>query len=394
MRDAARLQAAIEILDQVLTASKGEGAAADTLVARYFASRRYAGSKDRAAIRDLVFEAIRFAAERPQSGRALLFGLASHQRPDLLPWFDGSTHAPAPVAADEPRSRPSLYPEWLRQELTVRFGANLDGEMRALLARAHLDLRVNPHRADRAEVAAALGADPIAGLPHGLRLASPIPLDRHPLLLAGAIEIQDAGSQQVVALATAKPGETVVDLCAGAGGKTLALAADMTEHGAGRGRLVACDSNRQRLQAMEPRLKRCDQDDFVERRLLDPGREPQALADLVGHADLVLVDAPCSGTGTWRRNPELRWRLDAAKLDRLLVLQSRLIALGASLLKPGGRLVYAVCSVLPAEGARQALSAAAQTGMILRRLQLLSPAVDGCDGFAIACFDAGTAKKE
>ncbi len=393
MRESARLQAAIDILDQVIAASKAGGAAADTLAARYFAGRRYAGSKDRAAVRELLFQAIRFAAERPPSGRALLLGLAEQARPDLLPLFDGGPHAPPPPMADEPRSRPSLYPEWLRSELHARFGQRLDAEARALLERAPLDLRVNPLRAGgddgradgRAKVAAALGARPIPGLEHGLRLETPVALDRHPLMQGGAIEIQDAGSQRAVATAAARPGETVVDLCAGAGGKTLALAADML----GEGRLLACDTDRRRLRAMEPRLLKAGLAAFVERRLLDPGCEGQALADLAGHADLVLVDAPCSGSGTWRRNPELRWRLDRPRLDRLLRLQERLIGLGASLLRPGGRLVYAVCSVLPAEGERQALRAAAETGMKLQSLQLLSPAADGCDGFAIAVFAHG-----
>lgn len=384
MQEPARLQAAIEILDDVLAASKNEGAAADTLASRYFASRRYAGSKDRAAIRELLFQAIRFAAERPASGRSLVLGLATHQRPDLLPLFDGSSHGPAQPTEGEARTPPSLFPEWLRDPLTARFGDNLEAELQALLTRAPLDLRVNPMRANPVEVAELLGAQPIPGLKNGLRLLQPVPLDRHPLLEQGAIEIQDAGSQRVVDLAAAHPGETVVDLCAGAGGKTLALAADMR----GEGRLLACDSNRGRLQAMEPRLRRTNLTGFIERRLLDPGRETAALADLAGNADLVLVDAPCSGTGTWRRNPELRWRLDPVRLDRLLALQARLIALGASLLRPGGCLVYAVCSVLPAEGEAQALRAAAETGMKLAQMELLSPAEHGCDGFAIARFQA------
>ena len=380
MRDPARLQAAIDILDEVIAAAASGGAAADTLTQRYFASRRYAGSKDRAAVRELLFQAVRFAAERPASARALMLGLAETARPDLLPLFDGSPHAPAAPSADEPRMAPSLFPQWLQPELVARFGDSLEQEAQALIGRAPLDLRVNPLRVNPAEVAAELGASPIPGLPLGLRLPQPVPLERHPLMLGGAIEVQDAGSQRVVAFAGARPGETVIDLCAGAGGKTLALAADMQ----GQGRLIASDTDRPRLQAMGPRAVRAGVEGLMEARLLNPGREMETLGDLAGAADLVLVDAPCSGTGTWRRNPELRWRLTPQSLERLLGVQARLMALGASLLKPGGRLVYAVCSVLPSEGEAQARKAAETLGLELTGMEALSPARDGCDGFFVA----------
>lgn len=380
MRDPARLMAAMEILDEVIAAAASGGAAADTLTQRYFASRRYAGSKDRAAVRELLFQAIRFAAERPVSGRALMLGLAETARPDLLPLFDGSPHAPAAPEADEPRTAPTLFPEWLRPQLEARFGAALEDEARALISRAPLDLRVNRLRGEVGAVAEALGATPIPGLPYGLRLEQPVALEQHALMLSGAIEVQDAGSQRVLEVARAKAGETVIDLCAGAGGKTLALAADM----AAEGRLIATDTDRRRLQAMGPRLARAGLEGFVETRLLNPGAEAEALADISGTADLVLVDAPCSGTGTWRRNPELRWRLTPQSLERLLGVQARLMALGASLLKPGGRLVYVVCSVLPAEGQAQAEAAAKALGLKLEHMEALSPATDGCDGFFIA----------
>jgi 16S rRNA (cytosine967-C5)-methyltransferase len=379
MRPAARLQAAIEILDLVIDSAQAQGAAADTLVQRYFAARRYAGSKDRAAVRDLAYAAIRFTADRPPSGRAAMLGLAETTRPDLLPLFDGSPHAPQPPLPTEPRARPGTIPGWLEPALRARFGDALQAEAEALAARATLDLRVAPG-ADPAAIAAELGAEPIPGLPHALRLATPVPLDRHPLLLSGAIEVQDAGSQHVAAFAAARPGETVIDLCAGAGGKTLALAADMHRDG----RLIATDTDRARLQAMAPRLARTSLEGFVETRLLNPGREAESLADLEGAADLVLVDAPCSGTGTWRRNPELRWRLTPDRLQKLVAVQARLIDLGASRVKPGGRLVYAVCSVLAEEGADQAAAAAARTGLRLGETRALTPLADGCDGFFVA----------
>jgi 16S rRNA (cytosine967-C5)-methyltransferase len=386
MRPAARLQAAIEIIDQVIAAAATQGAAADTLIQRYFATRRYAGSKDRAAVRDLAYAAIRFTAERPPSGRAALIGLAEASQPDLLPLFDGSPHAPAPPTATEPRATPALVPAWLEPALRSRFGPAFEAEAQALAGRAPLDLRVRPD-ADIAAVAADLGAEPIPGLPRGLRLSTPQPLDQHALLQSGAVEVQDAGSQHVAAFANARATEVVIDLCAGAGGKTLALAADMgggVTNGGANGRLVATDTDRGRLQAMQPRLRRAGLEGFVETRLLNPGAEAAALEDLSGLADLLLVDAPCSGTGTWRRNPELRWRLTAARLDALVAVQARLIDLAASLLKPGGRLVYAVCSVLDAEGADQARAAAARTGLVLGPSRALTPLGEGCDGFFVA----------
>ncbi len=383
MRDPARLQAAIEILDAVIASAASGGAAADTLAQRYFAQRRYAGSKDRAAVRELVYAAIRFSAEPPVSGRAALLGLARTRRPELLALFDGSPHAPAAMEADEPQAAPGLVPAWLEPALKARFGDHLEAEAAALIERAPLDLRVNPARASVVDVAQALGAEPIPGIPFGLRLEMPVPLERHPLFLAGAIEIQDAGSQIAVQVAGARPGELVVDLCAGAGGKTLALAADMQ----GEGRLIASDTDRPRLQAMPARLMRAGIADLVETRLLNPQKEAEQLADIAGTVDLVLVDAPCSGTGTWRRNPELRWRLTPERLERLLGVQARLIDLGASLLKPGGRLVYGVCSVLESEGQAQAQTAADRLGLTLLHAQALSPGSDGCDGFFVAKFE-------
>ena len=185
-----------------------------------------------------------------------------------------------------------------------------------------------------------------------------------------------------------------VDLCAGAGGKTLALAAEMAD----RGRLTACDTDRGRLSRMPPRLARAGVS-IAEPRLLDPGREREQLADLAAAADLVLVDAPCSGTGTWRRNPETRWRLTPERLDRLVALQARLLDLAAGLVRPGGALVYAVCSLLPGEGSEQAEAFGRRSGLIADAMpmhwgrasgpgRILSPAHDGTDGFFVARWRA------
>ncbi|MCU0891171.1 MAG: RsmB/NOP family class I SAM-dependent RNA methyltransferase [Sandarakinorhabdus sp.] len=377
MTPSARLQAAIEILDQVIAATRDAGAAADTVFQRYFASRRYAGSKDRRAVRDLVFGAIRSAGERPESGRAAMIGHARAQAPELLALFGDGPHAPAALQAGEPEAAPGLAPAWLREALGERFGPDVDRQLAALLARAPLDVRVNALKAGRDDVAAA-HPDWIL-LPrtaHGLRLPTGTLVEQLPEYLAGQIEVQDEGSQMAAAAVAAQPGELVVDLCAGAGGKTLALAADMKV----QGRLVACDTDRARLSQLGPRSVRAGAIG-IEPRLLDPGREASALADLAGQCDAVLIDAPCSGSGTWRRNPESRWRLTPDRLARLIATQAQLIRLGASLLRPGGRLVYVVCSLLPDEGEAQL---AGHDGLAPWTSRVLTPADDGCDGFFIA----------
>jgi 16S rRNA (cytosine967-C5)-methyltransferase len=389
MTPSARVQAAIELLDEIIGAARSGGAAADTLIARYFKTRRYAGSKDRRAVRDLVYRGVRAFGDVPVSGRAAMLGLAA-QDEALLGAFTGPPHGPLPATTDEAAARHSLLPAWLGPLLDPLVGQE---ELPALLARAPLDLRVNRLRATREQALAMFPeAEPTPRAPLGLRLPEGHPVDASQPWLEGLVEVQDEGSQLLAAACGARAGELVVDLCAGAGGKTLALAADMAD----QGRLVASDTDRSRLSRMRPRLERAGVS-VVEPRLLDPKREAAALADLAGAADLVLVDAPCSGSGTWRRNPETRWRLNRDRLDQLLALQSRLLDLAEPLLKPGGRLVYAVCSLLAAEGRDQA---AAFTGRSALRPQavpltagraagtgrLLTPAADGTDGFFVACW--------
>ena len=388
MTPSARLQSAIELLDAIITAARDAGPAADTVIAAYFKTRRYAGSGDRRAIRELVYLAIRRAGERPENGRAAMLGLAENE-PDLRDLFDGSPHGPAPIANGESPAPASAVPAWLAPRL-----AHVDTG--ALLERAPLDLRVNRLKADRGDVLDELpGAAPTRFAPSGLRLADPLPIEQHPLWRDGAVEVQDEGSQLIALACRAQPGETVVDLCAGAGGKTLALAADM----GGEGRLIACDTDRGRLSRLPPRAERAGAAN-IETRLLDPNREAEALVDLLGVADCVLVDAPCSGTGTWRRNPEARWRLTPDRLGRLTSLQSRLLELAATLVRPGGRLIYAVCSLLDAEGADQvaAFQAAhpdwrrsrpfAAPGTDRGAGVLLSPAADATDGFFVASLES------
>lgn len=392
MTPGARLAAAIEILDAVIAAARDEGAAADTIIARYFKERRYAGSKDRRAVRELVFDAIRALGERPETGRAAMLGFAGAEAPELLALFGESGHAPAPIDDSEPSAESGLAPKWLFERLRERFGETTDTEVKALLGRAPLDLRVNTliaSRDDAFDWPVPVAPTPFA--PNGLRASEPFNVEQHPLFIGGAVEIQDEGSQLACLATMVKPGMTVIDLCAGAGGKSLAMAAAMRNDG----KLIAADTNRDRIQRLPPRADRAGVS-IIETLLLDPGKELEKLADHIRRADVVLVDAPCSGTGTWRRNPEARWRLTPERLTRLTALQARLLEIGAALVKPGGRLVYVVCSLLPEEGDAQidrflkANPAWAPAPFSLPVEQdrpgraVLSPARHGTDGFFIA----------
>lgn len=396
MTPGARVQAAIDCLDLITAAARDGGAAADTVIARYFTTRRYAGSKDRRAVRDLIYDVVRSIGDRPASGRGALIGHARAFAPELLARFGESDHAPAALEADEIASAASRAPGWLVERLERRFGDATPRHLEALLGRAPLDLRVNSLKADRDAVLAEieeLEATPCAA--NGMRATVPFAVEAHPAFHAGQIEVQDEGSQLAASVVGATAGMTVVDLCAGAGGKTLALAADMGN----AGRLIASDTDRGRLDRMGPRLARAGVT-IVERRLLDPGREQAKLDDLAGAADLVVIDAPCSGTGTWRRNPEARWRLTPGRLDRLTGEQARLLDVGAALVQPGGTLEYIVCSLLPEEGEAQvAAFLRRHPGWSPREFRnpcggpsvsqlVLTPGDQGCDGFYIAQLTA------
>jgi 16S rRNA (cytosine967-C5)-methyltransferase len=377
----ARAQAAIDILDEVIAAARDAGAAADVIIQRYFRARRYAGSKDRRAVRELVYAAIRRSGERPETGRAALVGLAEGD-PGLAALFDGSVHGPPPIAANEPSAEAAEVPMWLRDKL---------GGL-GLLDRAPLDLRIN--RLKDGPIAIE-GATPTPYAPDGLRLPEGTLVDTLPEYEAGLVEVQDEGSQLVTLACAAEPGMKVVDLCAGAGGKTLGLAAAMED----RGVIFACDADRNRLSRLAPRAERAGVT-IAEVRLLDGGREIMALGDLMGAADLVVVDAPCSGTGTWRRNPEARWRLTPERLARVVALQSRLLDVAARLVRPGGTLVHIVCSLLDEEGAGQAEAFLARhpgwaaepatlpTGTPRGPGLRLTPATDRTDGFFVARLKA------
>ncbi len=388
MTPAARVQAAIDILDLVIASSRDNGPAADKIIADWFRTRRFAGSSDRRAVRELAYGAIRRCGEVPPSGRSAMLSLAQGDAA-LTALFDGSPHAPLPIDQGEPVAAPGIAPAWL--ELSLR-ASGIDGdEATALLGRAPLDIRINTLKAEPTTLEL-----PVAGeatmVRNGLRLPQGTQVEQWQAYRDGLVEVQDLGSQLACNAAAAQPGETIIDLCAGAGGKTLALAAAMEN----RGRLIACDVDRSRLSRLSPRAERAGVT-IAETLLLDPGREAAALSGWQQKADCVLVDAPCSGTGTWRRNPESRWRLSQDQLSRNIALQARLIELAATLVRPGGRLVYVVCSLIDQEGVDQAsgflrsndrtwqsdqldLSAGRPRGSGLR----LTPCHDGTDGFFVA----------
>ena len=385
MTPAARLQAAIEVLDEVIASARDDGPPADTIVTRYFKHRRYAGSKDRRAVRELVFRAIRRSADLPQSGRAAIIGLADDDAP-LLDHF-GQVRGPDPRAPTDPVAPAGDVPDWITGELSPLV---TEAEWPALLERAPLDLRVNVARTSREELLTHLeNAAPTPLSPWGIRLAPDSRIDDHPAFLAGLVEVQDEGSQLIALACEPLDGEKVVDLCAGAGGKSLALAAAAPD-----ATILATDSNRARLSKLPPRAERAGA--TIETRLLSPPRELDELADWRDAADLVLVDAPCSGSGTWRRNPEGRWRLTPERLDRLIDSQRRLLGIAAELVKPGGCLVYAVCSLLSREGAGQISTFLDSHSSWISEVpaiaggrsdgagRLLTPSHDGTDGFFVA----------
>ena len=386
MTPSARVQAAIEILDEVIASARQDGPPADSIVTRYFKARRYAGSKDRRAVRELVFRAIRRSGARPENGRSAMLGLADDDA-KLLDMFDGSPHGPAVREPAENVAPPSAVPQWVQTYLSDQVSPD---EWPALLERAPIDLRVNAARASRDEIIGLFkGAVATRFSPWGLRLPADTRVDDHPAFLDGLVEIQDEGSQ-LIALACQSPtAGKVLDLCAGAGGKSLALAAAIP--GA---EIIATDTNRARLAQLPPRAERSGAK--IELRLLDGGRESEQLADLADQCDIVLVDAPCSGSGTWRRNPEGRWRLSPDRLDRLVNLQRRLLDMAEPLVKPGGALVYATCSIIRAEGADQARNFLGRhSSWIVQDMpieggradgpgRLLTPAHDATDGFFVA----------
>jgi 16S rRNA (cytosine967-C5)-methyltransferase len=369
----------------VIAAARADGPPADILVTRYFKARRYAGSGDRRAVRELVFRAVRRSAECPPSGRSAILGLTDEE-PALAEHF-GQPRGPDPILDGEAHAEAGAVPHWLQRELSPLVSS---GEWPALLERAPVDVRANVARIARDDLRTRLpGSEPTGLSPWGLRLPPDSRVDDRAEFADGLFEVQDEGSQLIALACAPRPGERIVDLCAGAGGKALALAAAAPE-----ATILASDTSRDRLSRLAPRAERARA--TITSKLIDGGRELDQLADWRGTADVVVVDAPCSGSGTWRRNPESRWRLTPQRLDRLVATQARLLDIAAELVRPGGRIVYAVCSLLRREGAGQAenfflrhsswvaWATAIDAGRLDGTGRLLTPGHDCTDGFFIA----------
>jgi 16S rRNA (cytosine967-C5)-methyltransferase len=381
MTPAARLAAAIEVFADIEARRRP---AADALK-DWGLSHRFAGSGDRAAIAGLVYDALRRKASSAwlmgeTAARAVLIGMLRRERglatADIAALCSGARFAPPPLTeaeksaldADALAAAPAHvqgdYPDWLDPYLARVFGDERAAEGEALASRAPLDLRVNTLATTRDAMLprlSHLGAVPARWSPDGLRIqlaadAKSPAIHAEPTFLKGQIEIQDEGSQLAALLSGAEPGMQVIDLCAGAGGKTLALAAAMDNHG----QIYATDTDKRRLAAIHERISRADARNIQVRTPKGSHRgDADVLADLAGRADLVLIDAPCTGTGTWRRNPDAKWRIRPGSLAERLKEQAAVLESAAGLVKPGGRIAYITCSVLAEENADQVRAFAA-----------------------------------
>jgi 16S rRNA (cytosine967-C5)-methyltransferase len=370
MRPGARVAAAVEILDEIL----GRHQPVSMALQSWGKAHRFAGSGDRNAIGHMVYDALRHKASSAfvmgsEAPRALVLGALRERgvaAADIAAMCSGADHAPEPLTDDELQrleaaSRDGAppwvlgdYPEWLHPSFEKAFGLQAAEEGRALSERAPADLRVNTLKATREKVLKALasfGAVETVYAPNGVRVPPPQGDARTPNLeaeaafQAGWCEIQDEGSQIAAALTGAGPRMQILDLCAGAGGKTLALAANMQN----TGQIYAYDDDKHRLKPIFARVKRAGVRNV---QILRAGDET-ALDALAGKFDVVLVDAPCTGTGTWRRRPDAKWRLRPHALSERLKDQQTVLARAVKMVRPGGRLVYVTCSILPEENSDQ-----------------------------------------
>ncbi len=431
MTPGAQVAAAIDILAAIDTGARP----ADDVAADYFRRRRYIGAKDRAHVAGHVYTVLRhrpaldwWVAKHvveigPRSRLLAALVLTEAWRPEVIAaCCDGGRFRPPPLCEAEerlvrglakrtlrhpemPRGVANDFPEWLEPYLERVFGKGLEREMAALNIAAPIDLRINLLKADReaarrALLAEGIEAEPTPWSPIGLRIAARAPLRGLAAFKEGLVEVQDEGSQITALLADARPGMRVVDFCAGVGGKTLALAAGM----ANRGKLVACDVSAGRLERAVRRLRRAGVAN-VERRVLASERD-KWVKHHGGGFDRVLVDAPCLGTGTWRRNPGDKWRATPEGLADLIVRQQQILGSAARLVRPGGRLVYATCSLLWEEDEAQAeafLAAEPEFSVVPvarvwhetigsaspggERYLRLTPARHRTDGFFVAIFE-------
>ncbi len=415
MTPAARIGAAIEALELI----EESGRPADAVLGGFFRARRHIGAGDRKAVAERVFGVLRRRARldwhlarrgaEPTARTRMLARLLlvdRLQEPSTV--FGRGTYAPAPLDAGEldlfmalageqlePPDMPATIsaecPAWAERGLRESLGVAFAEELRALAEPAPVDLRVNALKATRREARRLLFQDgvrtaPLEEAPWGLRCEGRPALGRIRAFREGLVEVQDAGAQRIAHAVTAAPGMQVVDFCAGAGGKALALAADME----GKGRVVAADVHDKRLARLGARMRRAGAHN-IERRLLESERD-RWIRRQRGKFDRVLVDVPCTGTGSWRRNPDARWTRNSPSLIELMALQDRIVESAARLVKPGGRLVYATCSLLRDENeARVAHFLETAPGFARAADDLrISPARDGSDGFYVAILERET----
>jgi len=370
----ARIAAAIELLESVETLKNRP---ADAVANNFFRERRFIGAGDRRAVSELVWSILRARRRlhwwlREPAPPSVTVGawllLDGWTMGDILQAYSGGRFSPAPLQPSEKErlsrlegrslNHPSMslavrleLPDWLAPLLEERFGADLPAEMAAMAGNAPLDLRANLLKTTRDQAQAALAAEgldarPTPLSPWGLRIDGRKPVTTGPAFQTGLVEIQDEGSQLIALLVGSAPGMRVADWCAGAGGKTLAMAMAMDN----KGQIVACDVSADRLDGAVRRLRRAGVHN-VERHLIEG--DGKWVKRRAGSFDRVLVDAPCTGTGTWRRNPDARTRLTETDLAELLVKQAAILDTAQTLVRKGGRLVYATCSLLPQENEAQ-----------------------------------------
>jgi 16S rRNA (cytosine967-C5)-methyltransferase len=386
---AARIAAAIDLLatlEEQCFAPEARRRPADAVASEFFRARRFIGGGDRRVVSELAWSVVRQRirldwhlarvgmAPTPRllllAQMVLAGGADDHGRARQAAEaaFDGSHYGPAALDAGERRAAAALagraladpampehvrlnLPAWVLPAFAARFGETLAEEAAALEGEAPVDLRANALKTTREAAARLLAAEgldlvPTPYSPWGLRLPSRRPVTGTAAYRDGLVEVQDEGSQLIALLADAQPGMRVADYCAGAAGKTLAMAATMGN----RGRITACDTSAARLEGAAKRLRRAGVDN-AERHLLAPG--DRWAKRRAGSFDRVLVDAPCTGTGTWRRNPDARLRTRPQDLEELAAVQHDILGKAAELVRPGGRLVYATCSLLPQENEEQ-----------------------------------------
>jgi 16S rRNA (cytosine967-C5)-methyltransferase len=384
MTPGARIQAAIEILEQVWSGKQ----AADRVADMYLKKRRYAGSSDRRSIQGTLYEILRRRSRLDwwveRSGSSLTAGprsrlianltLSDKSSPNqIATLFSGQNHCPDPLSEMEHRLADALYgsplnhsnmpssvaleyPEWMHASFSALWGDKLETEISALNQIAPVDVRVNTLKTTTEAAKSELKSQfieteytPLS--PIGLRLISKARLGGTKAFRNGLVEVQDEGSHILALLCGAKPGMLVIDYCAGAGGKTLALAASMGSNRRIDGQLFACDISQNRINRMESRLKRAGATDVRRHALMGP--DDSWLKKVDRSADRVLVDAPCTGTGAWRRDPNAKWHFTPENLADICAQQKTIFSDAAKLVKSGGRLIYATCSLLHEENEQQ-----------------------------------------